>query len=57
MRSLERDPKTGWVVPYFVAKLEDGSYDLRAADARKFARCVQLDLCWVCGEKLGARSK
>lgn len=52
MRSLPRS-KTGWVVPWFISPLPDGSYDHRFADARKVIVAVKRDLCWLCGEKLG----
>jgi hypothetical protein len=42
----------GYPVPYFVAYV-DGRPDFRVMDAAKFARCINLNLCWLCGDKLG----
>jgi hypothetical protein len=43
----------GWCVPWFVSKLDDGSYDFRAADLDKFRRAVKQKLCWLCGQTVG----
>lgn len=44
----------GYPVPYFVTWLPDGTPDFRVADARKLIKCVKENLCWICGEVLGA---
>jgi hypothetical protein len=43
----------GYVVPWFVTRADDGSYDFRAADMRKFQRAIKQKLCWLCGQSLG----
>lgn len=43
----------GYPVPWFVAQV-DGQYDFRVADAEKRSRAVREQLCWVCGQQLGA---
>lgn len=43
----------GFPVPWFVARV-DGEYDFRVMDYSKLVRAVKKDLCWVCGERLGA---
>lgn len=43
----------GFPIPFFVGSGPDGDRDFRIADARKLRACVQHNLCWVCGEKLG----
>lgn len=52
----------GFVIPYFVAWLDDagrqvaepnGTPDFRIIDQERFAKCVRLKLCWLCGQKLG----
>lgn len=48
---LPRDAR-GYPVPYFVAYV-NGVPDFRVADGEKKARCVERDLCWICGDKLG----
>jgi hypothetical protein len=45
----------GYPIPYFVAYLEDGTPEFRAADPVKWASCVRYSLCWICGAKLGVR--
>lgn len=49
--SLPVDPR-GYPVPWFVIQ-EDGSYDFRVMEARKFVRAVRDRVCWVCGQPLG----
>lgn len=44
----------GYPVPWFVCRLDDGSYDFRVADARKMAQALREQRCWVCGQPLGA---
>src|SRR5262245_12064591 len=53
MRALPVDPR-GFVVPWFVPQLADGTWEFRALDAQKLARAIQFQLCWVCGQRLGA---
>lgn len=43
----------GFPVPWFAAKMPDGTYDFRVADQFKKGRAVRHNLCWVCGEPLG----
>jgi hypothetical protein len=43
----------GYPIPFFV-KYIDGKPDLRIADGEKWKLCVKTNLCWVCGEPLGA---
>lgn len=52
----------GFPVPYFVAWLTnegklaregDGRPDFRVVDRTKARRCLDLDLCWLCGRPLG----
>lgn len=43
----------GYPVPWFVAEV-NGKYDFRVADPRKWERAVKENLCWVCGQKMGA---
>jgi len=51
---LATRPRTrGFVVPWFVAQLDDGSYDFRTADARKLVQAARDKLCWMCGEPIG----
>jgi hypothetical protein len=62
MRGLPRDHR-GFVIPYFVAWLRDGNEvnpgdgepDFRILSPARMARCIRLDLCWLCGQKLGTR--
>ncbi len=42
----------GYPVPWFVSWI-NGVPEFRAADAQKWMQAVQMDLCWVCGHKLG----
>lgn len=51
MAFLDIDDR-GYPVPFFVAYI-DGKPDFRISDPEKFTRCVQENLCWVCGGKLG----
>jgi hypothetical protein len=44
---------SGYVVPWFVSRLDDGSYDFRAVEIPKFARAMKQKLCWLCGQTLG----
>ena len=43
----------GYPVPFFVAWI-DGKPEFRAADQEKHKRCLQDNLCWVCGQPLGS---
>ena len=52
LKKLPLDER-GYPVPFFVSWI-DGKPEFRAADGRKYRRCVQDKLCWVCGEPLGA---
>jgi hypothetical protein len=42
-------------VPWFVSKLDDGTYDFRAFDWIKMQRAVKQKLCWLCGQSVGRR--
>lgn len=53
VRRLPVDER-GWVVPFFVAWI-DGKPDHRIIDPAKMARANRDHLCWMCGERLGAR--
>jgi hypothetical protein len=46
---------SGYIVPWFVSKLDDGSYDFRAFDWIKMQRAVKQKLCWLCGQSVGRR--
>jgi hypothetical protein len=50
IRNLPVDER-GYPVPWFVDWI-DGKPEFRAMDGRKFARCINEKLCWVCGERL-----
>lgn len=43
----------GFPVPFFVAYV-DGKPDHRVVDPDKFVQAINLSLCWLCGQKLGA---
>ena len=43
----------GYPVPFFVSWV-DGKPDFRIADSAKLRACVLKNLCWVCGQVLGA---
>lgn len=47
MAHLPKDAK-GFVVPFFVAWV-DGKPDHRITDGAKLKRCVNENLCWLCG--------
>jgi len=49
---LPRDHR-GFPIPWFVAKLPDGTRDFRIAEGYKNELAVRNKLCWVCGERLG----
>lgn len=51
MKSLPLDAR-GYPVPFFV-RYFNGEPDLRIADAEKWRVCVQKQVCWICGKKLG----
>lgn len=44
----------GYPVPYFAKYNDDGQPDFRIADPVKLHSCIKLQLCWICGQKLGA---
>lgn len=55
---LPIDEKWGLPVPYFVQWLDvnhDGHYkpEFRIADGDAWAKCIQDEVCWICGQKLG----
>jgi hypothetical protein len=52
----------GFIVPYFVAWLDDdgnkvkeqaGKPDFRVIDTDRFYRCIMSRECWLCGKRLG----
>ena len=45
--------QNGYPVPWFAAKV-DGVFDFRVVDDGKFAIAIKKQLCWICGQKLGA---
>jgi len=47
-----RVDERGYPVPFFVAWVQ-GKPDHRLVDPDKLRRCVQGNLCWVCGQPLG----
>jgi len=57
---LPRDHR-GFPVPWFVQWMEhgaparegEGEPDFRVIDSAKFARCIAVPRCWICGEMLG----
>jgi Phage Tail Collar Domain len=49
---LPVDAKWGLPVPYFVEWL-DGKPEFRIADGDAWLNCVQSEVCWICGQKLG----
>ncbi len=51
MRSLPI--QNGYPVPWFVPKV-NGAYDFRLVDGAKLLPTIQKELCYVCGQKLGA---
>jgi hypothetical protein len=52
--SMKQLPLTenGYPVLYFSGEV-DGKPDLRVIDPRKRAKCVNENLCWLCGRRLG----
>jgi hypothetical protein len=53
MRKLPKDPTRPYVVPWFVAWV-DGKPDFRIIRADGIGDALRLNLCWLCGEQLGA---
>lgn len=53
MLSLPLDER-GYPIPWFVARLPDGTPEFRAMDAAKWIAAVKQKRCWVCGMRLGA---
>lgn len=53
-KGMARLPLTekGFPVLFFADEI-DGKPDLRVMDGRKFVRCINEKLCWLCGGKLG----
>lgn len=52
VKGLPIDQATGYPIPFFVARLPDGTRDLRIADSRKKGTCLKQRICWVCGRPL-----
>lgn len=51
MRGLPVDER-GYPVPFFVAFI-NGKPDHRVVEPRAVRACIQLQCCWLCGQKLG----
>lgn len=51
---LPIDPERGYPVPYFVQWFDDKP-DFRIVDSRSLVKCVNMRLCWICGEPMGVR--
>jgi hypothetical protein len=49
--ALKRDHR-GYPIPAFVEWI-DGAPDFRVMSPRHFERCLKVDACWICGQKLG----
>lgn len=47
------DPERGYPVPWFVPWI-NGKPEFRLGDSGKWDRAVKENLCWVCGEQMGA---
>ena len=43
----------GYPVPWFVARMPDGTPEFRAMDREKWRQAVNHRRCWVCGDPLG----
>lgn len=43
----------GFPIPWFVARLKDGTAEFRAADSLKMEKALSQRRCWVCGDTLG----
>lgn len=52
LKTLPLDDR-GYPVPWFVAWI-DGKPDFRTSDQKKWVAAIQDNLCWVCGQKMGA---
>lgn len=52
MQGLPVDDR-GFLVPWFVPRGEDGTWDFRQLDGKKLVRAIKQKRCWLCGEKLG----
>jgi hypothetical protein len=52
-RILRLPVERGYPVPWFVAEI-NGVYDFRIVDAPKRIEAIKKNLCWICGERLGA---
>lgn len=44
--------RRGFPVPFFVAEV-DGEWRFDIVDPKKYQQCIDRDLCWLCGERLG----
>ena len=52
MRRLPVDER-GYPIPEFVSNV-DGKRDFRMVSLEHLARCIERDVCWICGESLDA---
>lgn len=52
LKHLPTDSKWGLPVPFFVQWL-DGNPEFRIADTDAWIKCVQSEVCWICGQPLG----
>lgn len=51
MRGLKK-LKSGTSIPFFVPVI-DGKHDFRVMDPEAFRKACMLNLCWICGKKMG----
>jgi len=52
MAHLPRDHR-GFLVPKFVWRKDDGTYDFRVVQPDWLMHCIRYKTCWLCGERLG----
>jgi hypothetical protein len=50
--SLPRNA-VGYPIPWFVARLDDGTRDFRIAGKTQYITALRRRLCWICGQPLG----
>lgn len=52
-RMKGRPVARGYPVPWFVAQLEDGTYEFRGTESSKILHAIRYKVCWLCGQPLG----
>lgn len=57
MRELPTDPRTRHLVPFFVHRDDDGSFDFRVIGRGKIDYCTSHNACWLCGQWMGGGDK